>query len=71
MNEVFDTVRELKHSGPAPLACPRCGSLKVRQQGSLSGWLLPPTYCCSDCGYLGLLVLELEQKGEEKDEGNS
>lgn len=65
MSEVFDTVKKLRHSGHAPLACPVCGGLKVRQQGSLSGWLIPPVYSCEECGYVGRVVLELEKESQE------
>jgi predicted RNA-binding Zn-ribbon protein involved in translation (DUF1610 family) len=64
MSDFFDTVKNLKHSGPAPKICPACGSMKLKQQGSLSGWLLPPVYACEECGYVGLVVLELEDEGE-------
>ena len=66
----FDTMRKLKHhSGPSPQACPSCGSMKIRQRGSLSGWLLPAVYACDDCGYVGQLVLELEEApGSENEE---
>jgi len=67
MNTFFDTMKKLKHSGPSPLACPSCGSMKIRQRGSLSGWLLPAVYACDDCGYVGQLVLELEEAPENVD----
>jgi len=44
--------------------CPACGSMKVKQQGSLSGWLLPAVYACEECGYVGRVVLEREDEGE-------
>jgi len=42
--------------------------MKIRQSGSLSGWLLPPTYSCGECGYVGKLVLELEEDDPESKE---
>lgn len=68
MNDFFETMKNLKHAGPAPKACPTCGSVKIRQQGSLSGWLLPPVYACEECGYVGRLVLELEEEREEPEQ---
>lgn len=41
--------------------------MKIRQRGSLSGWLLPAVYACDDCGYVGQLVLELEEAPENVD----
>jgi predicted RNA-binding Zn-ribbon protein involved in translation (DUF1610 family) len=67
MNPFFDTVKKLKHSGPSPLACPSCGSTRIRQQGSLSGWLLPAVYACHDCGYVGALILEIDEDPEHVD----
>jgi len=39
--------------------------MKIKQQGSLNGWLLPPVYACEQCGYVGRLVLELEEESED------
>jgi predicted RNA-binding Zn-ribbon protein involved in translation (DUF1610 family) len=64
VSDFFDTVKNLKHSGPAAKMCPACGSMKVKQQGSLSSWLLPAVYACEDCGYVGRVVLEREDEGE-------
>lgn len=68
MSSFFDAVKSLKHSGPVPLACPSCGSVRIRQRGSLSGWLLPPVYACLQCGYVGSLVVELEETEREEEE---
>jgi transposase-like protein len=65
MNRFVETVKNLKRSPPAPQVCPLCGSSRIRIQGSLGGWLLPPLYACEECGYQGGLVLELEQEPEE------
>lgn len=67
MSSFFDALKSLKHSGPMPLACPSCGSVRIRQRGTLSGWLLPPVYSCQQCGYLGSLVVELEEANDEKE----
>jgi predicted RNA-binding Zn-ribbon protein involved in translation (DUF1610 family) len=67
MSGFFETVKNLKHSGPAPKVCPSCGSMRIKQRGTLSGWLLPPMYACEDCGYMGRLVLELEESSNESE----
>lgn len=59
-------MKNLKRSGSASLACPVCGSVKIKMQGSLSGWLLPPKYACGECGYVGQIVLELEEENQKK-----
>ena len=66
MSSFFDALRNLKHSRTLPMACPACGSVRIRQQGSLSGWLLPPVYVCLQCGYVGSLVVELEGVEDEE-----
>jgi predicted RNA-binding Zn-ribbon protein involved in translation (DUF1610 family) len=64
MGSFFDTVKNLKHSDPGPQMCPVCGSMKLKQQGSLSGWLLPAVYRCEECGYVGQVVLERDDEGK-------
>jgi predicted RNA-binding Zn-ribbon protein involved in translation (DUF1610 family) len=61
MHSFFETVKRLTRSGAAPHVCPSCGSMRIRVEGSLSGWLLPPLYSCEECGYSGRLVLEVEE----------
>lgn len=66
MGDFFDTVKNLKHAGPSPRICPACGGMKIKHQGSLSGWLLPPVYACEECGYVGQLILELDESEESE-----
>ena len=40
--------------------------MKIKHQGSLSGWLLPPVYACEECGYVGQLILELDESEESE-----
>jgi hypothetical protein len=51
--------------------CPQC--LKpLTQLSSISGWLTPDYYECSECGYSGPVALEMvkeEKRGNEKGEG--
>jgi predicted RNA-binding Zn-ribbon protein involved in translation (DUF1610 family) len=65
-NRFFEAVRNLKRGGSGPQICPACGSVRIRRKpGALEGWLLPPLYQCGECGYVGRLVLELEEDGSE------
>jgi len=50
--------------------CPRCGSINIRFSSKLDAWLTPKQYVCDDCGYVGPIVLEIEETKEEKEEGN-
>ncbi len=65
---LLDVLKHLRRGRPsrALIACPRCGSTRVRRLGGLFGWLLPTTYACPDCGYMGPLILELEEEEVRK-----
>lgn len=67
-------LRALRHGRSSKIYCPRCGSGKIglsrRAGDALHGgrnpdyWLFPRKYECTECGYNGPVVMELE-----KDEG--
>jgi len=65
IREVFKTVKRRK---PSKIYCPRCGSPKIHLSSSLDYWLTPKKYVCENCGYVGLIVMELEK--EENSQGN-
>ena len=49
--------------------CPKCNSPDIRQENSVSGWLLPEKWVCDKCGYTGVLVKEIDtetQAGKRK-----
>jgi len=46
--------------------CPKCNSTKIRQETSISGWLLPEKWICDNCGYTGILVKEIDTDEREK-----
>jgi predicted RNA-binding Zn-ribbon protein involved in translation (DUF1610 family) len=55
-----DIFSNTKRRRPTQLFCPRCASPKIRLNSSLDVWLTPKQYYCPDCGYHGILVMELE-----------
>jgi len=61
IREVFKT---LKRREPSKKYCPRCGSPKIRLSSGLDYWLTPKKYVCENCGYVGLIVMELEKEEE-------
>lgn len=67
MDRFVDVLKSIKRSGPMPQVCPSCGSTRIRQHGSLNGWLFPAVYVCEDCGYSGKLVLELDVANEDRE----
>ena len=60
MNRLIEVVRALKRRSQSAAACPQCGGLNISRSTQMDGWLLPALYLCTDCGYTGRLVLEVE-----------
>jgi len=46
--------------------CPRCGSVNIKLSSKFDAWLMPKQYVCYDCGYVGPVILELEEDKENK-----
>jgi len=59
IREVFKTLKRRK---PSKIYCPRCGSPEIRLSSSLDYWLTPKKYVCEKCGYVGSIVMELEEE---------
>lgn len=59
VHEVFKT---LKHRKPTRIYCPKCTSPKIGLSSSLEYWLMPKKYVCENCGYIGPIVMELEEE---------
>ncbi|MCW4000796.1 MAG: hypothetical protein NWE93_11205 [Candidatus Bathyarchaeota archaeon] len=63
-----DVLKHSKRRRPTQIFCPRCASPKIelsKTVGSLEIWLTPKEYYCPQCGYHGILVMELEPTEEE------
>jgi DNA-directed RNA polymerase subunit RPC12/RpoP len=63
IRDVFKNVNRRK---PTQIYCPRCASSKIGLSNSLAIWLTPKEYFCENCGYRGIIVMELEK--DEKEE---
>jgi hypothetical protein len=59
-----DIFKNTKHRKPTQIFCPRCCSPKIQLNSSLDVWLTPKSYYCPECGYHGILVMELEPETE-------
>jgi hypothetical protein len=59
-----EVLKNTKHRKVTRIFCPRCCSPKISLNSSLDMWLTPRQYHCEACGYMGILVMELE---EDKD----
>jgi hypothetical protein len=62
---IRDVLKNVKHRKPTQIYCPRCASSKIALSSSLAVWLTPKQYYCENCGYLGIIVMELEKEKEE------
>jgi len=65
-DSIRDVLKNVKHRKPAQIFCPRCASPKIALSNSLSMWLTPKEYYCENCGYLGIVVMELEKEDEKE-----
>jgi transposase-like protein len=63
-----DVFKTLKHRKPSPIFCPKCCSPEIKLSSSLDYWLTPQKYICQKCGYVGSVVMELEEDNEEENE---
>ena len=61
---IRDIFKNTKYRKPTQIYCPRCASPKIQLSSSLAVWLTPKQYYCEDCGYLGIIVMELEKEEE-------
>jgi len=65
LDGIRDIIKNTKHRKPSQIYCPRCASPKIQLSSSLAVWLTPKQYYCEDCGYLGIIVMELEKEETE------
>lgn len=63
LREILDILRDAKHSTPKPVFCPNCKSAKMKLTENYG--ILPQKHICGDCGYEGIIVLELEEEDLE------
>ena len=65
LDDVREVFKSIKHRKPTKIFCPKCCSPKIKLATGLTiGGLAPKQYYCEECGYVGTIVMELE---EEKD----
>jgi hypothetical protein len=70
LQNLRDTLKNLKHAPPTPRLCPKCHSPKIQLSTRFDGWLLPLQYVCQQCGYKGPIILELEKTEQEPENQN-
>jgi hypothetical protein len=62
LDGIRDVLKNTRHRKPTQIYCPRCASPKITLSSSLDVWLTPRQYYCEECGYLGIIVMELEKE---------
>ena len=67
LDGIRDVLKNTKHRKPTQIFCPRCASPKIALSSSLDVWLTPKQYYCEECGYLGMIVMELEKEEIDSD----
>ena len=69
LDDIREVFKHAKHrTFPTQIYCPRCCSPKIKLASSLAIWLTPKEYYCEECGYIGIVVLELEKVDETEKE---
>ena len=66
LDGVREVFKSMKHRKPTMIFCPKCGSPKIKLATGLTiGGLAPKQYYCEECGYVGTVVMELEEDTTE------
>jgi len=68
LDGIRDIFKNTKRRKPTQILCPKCCSSKIQLSSSLDVWLTPKQYYCPDCGYHGIIVMELEPETKEQNE---
>jgi predicted RNA-binding Zn-ribbon protein involved in translation (DUF1610 family) len=63
LREFLDIFRQVKHQKPQPKFCPNCRSHNIFSKETYGA--LPLSYRCRDCGYEGIVVLEMDPEDQE------
>ncbi len=50
--------------------CPKCKQATLRPATSVSGWLAPDMFECSECKYVGRFYIEIDPEDYELGEEN-
>ncbi len=68
LDDVREVFKSIKHRKPCMIFCPCCGSPKIKLATGLTiGGLAPKQYYCEECGYVGTVVMELEEDKNAKE----
>jgi hypothetical protein len=63
-----DVFKHSRRRRPTQIFCPKCASPKIQLSSSLDVWLTPKSYYCPECGYHGIIVMELEPENSQAQE---
>lgn len=63
LRQFKEALKEIKHEKVKPKFCPVCNSPRLDRLLSIG--IFPSVYVCRECGYKGVLTVELEKSPEE------
>jgi transposase-like protein len=64
LEHIREIFKNTKHKKPVKIYCPRCASPNINLTSSLSIGITPRQYLCQQCGYIGTVIMELEEEKE-------
>lgn len=65
IDDVREMFKSVKHRSPTKIFCPRCCSPEIKLATGLTiGGIAPKQYICGKCGYVGTVIMELEEDTE-------
>ena len=70
LDDIREVFKSIKHRKRTQIYCPRCCSPKLKLSSNLAVWLTGNQYLCEECGYVGTVVMELEEIKEETDDSS-
>jgi len=66
LQNIREVFRILKYRRPNKIYCPRCGSPNIHLSSSFDYWLTPKKYVCGNCGYVGPIIMEIEEEESQQ-----
>ena len=67
IDDVREVFKSMKHRKATPIFCIGVAAQNIKLTSSLAYFLTPKQYYCDKCGYVGIVVLELEEDKDQKE----
>lgn len=66
LKDLRETLKQIRFRRPQPKFCPVCKSHRIYPVSTFG--IFPTTYICKDCGYKGVLTLEIDKEADDPDD---